>query len=295
MAKGSQGSQGPMATDRGTLPRGPLTSTGQRTAPAAGRGGRRPPGAPRERKMMLAALAALLVAGGAAASGLLMIKTSHRVAAIEISKEIGAGQPIPASALQEVQVSADSGLSYVAWGERSQVTQYYANGPIPPGTLLTARMVIRATSLTTGRELLGLTLKPGQVPGNLQIGDHVDIYDTSVSSNQCPGIPGGTLTHDAIVTNLILPSGSGGNPNVAVDVALNPADAGQVACAAANDYAAIGILPSGGQLPQPSASPSPTGVQPSVPGRTGGKRRHGLAPTPSAPASPTAPAVPGTG
>jgi hypothetical protein len=242
---------------------------------------------------MLAALAALLVAGGAAASGLLMIKTSHRVAAIEISQQVSAGQPIPASALQEVQVSADSGLPYVSWSERAQVTQYYAGVSIPAGTLLTARMVVRTSDVTTGRAVLGLTLKPGQVPGNMHIGDHVDLFDTNTAAtNSCPGLPGSPLTQDAIVTNMVGPGSSSGN-NVTVDVAIHPSDAGQVACNAANGWTAIAILPAGAQLPMPTASPSPAGVQPSVPARTGAKRKRAVTPASSAP--PTAPAVPRTG
>ncbi|HEX9358164.1 MAG TPA: hypothetical protein VF933_30650, partial [Streptosporangiaceae bacterium] len=103
------------------------------TAPA----GRRLPGAPRERKPALAALAVLLILGGALGAGLLVIQGSKRVAAIEISQQIGAGQRIPLSAMQQVQIAAGSGLAYVPWAEASQVTRFYAVSAIPQGTLLT--------------------------------------------------------------------------------------------------------------------------------------------------------------
>lgn len=286
-----------MATDRTTLPRGPFPNSQQRIATPPT--GRRLPGAPRERRPVLAALAVLLIAGGAAVSALLVVQTGHRVSAIEISQSIGAGQPIPLSAMQEVQISADGGLAYVAWSERDQVTQYFAGAAIPPGTLLTAKMVVRANNLTSGRQVIGLTLKPGQVPGALQIGDHVDIYDTNTTTqNSCPGLPGATLTRDAIITNLVQPSSSSGSSNIGVDIAINPADAGLVTCNAANNWAAVGIMPQGTQT-QPSSTPSIPAPQGSGPARAGAKKRRTGVPTaaatPTVPVSPTTPAPPGTG
>ena len=295
-----------MATDRSTLKRGPYPNAEQRpTAPS----GRRMPSAPRERKPVLAVLALLLVAGGAAASGLLVIKTGHKVPAIEISQEVGAGQRIPLTAMQEVQVAADGGFSYVAWSERHQVARYYAGAMIPAGTLLTARMVVPANHVTAGRQVLGLTLKPGQVPVGLKVGDHIDIYDTNTTTqNSCPGLPGATLTRDAIVTGLALPNSSSGNNNVGVDIALDPPDAGQVACNAANGWAAIGVVPVvGGNQSQPSVSPSRPGAQ--QPGRVKGRKHRTASPaapatplpatslpaTPAASATPSGPAQPGTG
>ncbi len=284
-----------MATDRSTLPRGPYPNAQQRTAvPPAGR---HLPGAPRERRPALAALAVLLIAAGAAVSALLVVRTGHRVPAIEISQEVGAGQSIPLNAMQEVQISSDSGLKYVAWSERVQVTQYFAGAAIPAGTLLTAKMVVRANNLTAGRQVVALSLKAGQIPTALQIGDHVDIYDTNTATqSSCPGLPAATLTQDAIVTNLTLPSSSSGESNVGVDVAINPADAGLVTCNASNNWAAVGVLPPGGQN-QPAATPSAPVPQRSGPARIGGRHRAAVPPvaTPTGPASPTAPAPPGTG
>ena len=281
-----------MATDRSTLPRGPYPNADQRTPTAPT--GRRPPSAPRERKPVLAALAVVLVAGGAAASALLVVRTSHRVAAIEISQEVGAGQRIPLGAMQEVQVASGTALSYVSWSARTQVARYYAGAAIPAGTLLTAKMVVPASNVTAGRQVLGLTLKPGQVPAALKIGDHVSIYDTNTSGqnpssqnpssqSSCPGLPGAAPTRDAIVTGLALPGGTSGTNAVGVDVALNPPDAGQVACNAANGWAAIAILPAGGKQVTPAAAAPAAGAPPPLGARTGGKKRRAAAPATSAP------------
>jgi hypothetical protein len=161
--------------------------------------GRRLPSAPRERKPALAALAVLLIIGGALGAGFLVIQSGKRVAAIEISQQIGAGQQIPLSAIQQVQITAGSGLAYVPWAEASQVARYFTISTIPPGTLLTRQMVATTGTSVAGRAVLGLALKDGQLPHGLQDGDHVDVYQVSDAQETCPGGSGGTLAADAVV------------------------------------------------------------------------------------------------
>src|ERR1700729_2919502 len=104
-----------MPSDRGTLPRSLAGSDDQHTIwpEATAPSGRRLPSAPRERKPALAALAILLIVGCALGTGLLVVQSGKRVAAIEVSREIGSGQRIPLSALTEVQIASDTGVSYV--------------------------------------------------------------------------------------------------------------------------------------------------------------------------------------
>jgi len=104
-----------MVSDRSTLPRGAVSDQQAAWAEPTAPGGRRMPSAPRERKPALAALAVLLVALGAVAAGYLVLSAGHRVGAVEVVQQIGQGERIPASALREVQIATDSGISYVAW------------------------------------------------------------------------------------------------------------------------------------------------------------------------------------
>ena len=237
-----------MPSDRSTLqrgmPGGDHSAWQEPTLPT----GRRLPSAPRERKPALAALAVLLILGCALGTGFLVIQSGKRVGAIEISKEIGAGQRIPASAMQEVQIASNSGLSYVPWSQVSQVSRFYAANPIPSGTLLTDAMVASSTTSTAGRALEGLALKDGQLPRDLQVGQHIDIYAVSDSSEDCPGKPGTTLAPNAIVTAILTPEVNSGTSAIAdVEVALAPADAGAVACNASNGIVGIAVLPNGGR------------------------------------------------
>src|SRR5947209_19308313 len=104
-----------MVSDRGTLPRGAVADQQASWAEPTAPGGRRMPSAPRERKPALAALAVLLVALGAVAAGYLVINAGHRLGAVEITQQVGQGQRIPASAIKEVQINADSDVPHVAW------------------------------------------------------------------------------------------------------------------------------------------------------------------------------------
>ena len=289
-----------MPRDRATLPRGLAGSNDQHTpwpeptAPA----GRRLPGAPRERKPALAALAVLLILGGALGAGLLVIQGSKRVAAIEISQQVGAGQRIPLSAMEQVQIAAGSGLAYVPWAEASQVTRFFTVSAIPPGTLLTREMVATSGAPVAGKAILGLALKDGQLPHGLTDGDHIDIYQVSDAQDSCPGGSGGTLAADAIVLAIGAPSVTSGSTAIAdVEVALNPSDAGAVACNASNGIVGIAVLPDGGRGAAAAAGAGAgSGLGSAAPARPGPGSTLG---TPTPPAGPggtgSAPASPGTG
>jgi hypothetical protein len=235
-----------MSGDRGTLARGATPTAQERedswprpTAPA----NRRAPRAARERKPALAALALLLIVGGALGTAYLVVQNGHRVAAIEITQPLGAGQRIPPGALREVEIAPGAGLGYVPWSEAGQVTQFYAATAIPPGTLLSGAMVARANNLAAGKAVVGLALKDGQLPDGLQAGDHVDVYEVSDAAQSCPGTAGGVLATGAVVLGISAPTAAASQSAIDVRVALNPAAAGAVACNAANGNVGVAMLP----------------------------------------------------
>ena len=273
-----------MSSDRGTVQRSPVTGSG--AGPQAGwqaptmPAGRRLPTAPRERKPVLAALAVLLILGGALGAGYLVTKSSKQVQAIEITQQIGAGQRIPMSAMQQVPVPDGTQVGSVAWVYASQVTRYYAAVTIPPGTLLNKAMVATSNRSTAGRDVIGLALKDGQLPRGLQAGDHVDIFfvQNSTQADGCPGTPGALLSGNAIVLGITAPSVTAGSQDADVQVAVSPADAGAVACAAANGIAGLTVRPPGAR----------TGSDPGAGGQAGqGGPGSESSPSPSAPVSPS--------
>jgi hypothetical protein len=232
-----------MPGDRGTLTRGAQPAQDNERRRPTAPGSRRPPQVARERKPALAALALLLIAGGALGAGYLVLQNSHRVAAVEITQQLGAGERIPPAALREVDIAAGSGLSYVPWSQAGQVTQFYAATAIPPGTLLTSPMVARVNGLAVGKAVVGLALKDGQLPDGLKAGDHVSLYQVSDATQSCPGTPGSTLASKAVVLGIGVPPAAIGSSSIDVRVALDPAVAGAVTCNAANNNVAVAVLP----------------------------------------------------
>jgi hypothetical protein len=213
---------------------------GEATAPAA----RRMPTTPRERKPVLAVLAVLLIVGGALAAGTLVIKSGQRIGAIEVVQQVSQGEQIPSDALQEVQISADSGVSYVSWQFAGELSQYFAATPIPKGTLLNNGMLTKTNALPADKAEVGLALKDGQVPGALQAGDTIDVYSTASASGGCPGKPGATLTSDASVISVSPSASASGMTDVVI--AMGTESVGPVVCSTANGSAAIAIMPRGG-------------------------------------------------
>jgi hypothetical protein len=229
-----------MASDRGTLPRpGPGAEQAPWAEPAAGR---RLPSAPRERKPALFALAILLVALGAGAAGLLVIRAGAKVPVIEIVQQVNNGARIPAAALEEVSISASSGISAVPWNEAGQVEADYAATTIPVGTLLTENMVTRKSSIGAKDDIVGLSLKAGQFPGTLQPGDRVEAF---AIGSACAVTAGAVLTKSAEVTSIAGGAEVAGSA-AAVTVAVPAGDAAAMTCAAANGNVGLTLLPGSG-------------------------------------------------
>ena len=217
------------------------------------------PSAPRERKPALAALAVLLVALGAVAAGYLVINAGHRVGAVEITQQVGQGQRIPASAIKEVEIASNSGINYVAWQYANRVAGVYAAVQIPAGTLLTSAMTTATNNLAQGKVQVGLSLKPGQAPANLLIGQSVEAFGVGTGSG-CGAAAaggggsgtgggngsgaGGPIT-TGIIASVIGSTASNGS-TAAVTLAVPDADAGVLACYASAGDVAIALTPGSG-------------------------------------------------
>ena len=254
----STGDRDLMVSDRGTLPRGAVADQQASWAEPTAPGGRRMPSAPRERKPALAALAVLLVALGAVAAGYLVISAGHRVGAVEITQQVGQGQRIPASAIKEVEIASNSGINYVAWQYANRVAGVYAAVQIPAGTLLTSAMTTATNNLAAGKVQVGLSLKPGQAPGNLLIGQTVEAFGVGTGSGCGATAGGGTggtgggngtgpgvpITTGVIAS--VFGSTAANGSTAAVTLAVPDADAGVLACYASAGDVAIALTPGSG-------------------------------------------------
>ncbi|MFG1698283.1 hypothetical protein [Nonomuraea sp. NPDC049309] len=207
-------------------------------ANAAGLSGpasRKLPVPPRERKPALAALAVLLILGGALATTMLVLNSGNRVSAIRVTQQVGAGQKIPESALEEVKI-ANTGIDFIAWSHRKKVAETFATVTLLPGTLLTERMTAKASSeLREGKATVGLSLKAGQIPAGVEEGDRVQVIFVPSRSSQGESR---VLAANALVFEVSerAKNSASGQITVVVDAAAAPeivaaASAGEVAVA----------------------------------------------------------------
>ncbi|MBP2704730.1 hypothetical protein JOL79_12990 [Microbispora sp. RL4-1S] len=219
-------------------------------APAAERPGlsgpasRKLPVPPRERKPALAALAVLLILGGALATTLLVMRSGDRVSAVQIVEQVNAGQPVPKSALREVEI-ADTGIGYVAWRYSDRVTRTYAAVTLLPGTLLTEQMVTaRGDEAGPGKAKVGLALKAGQMPTDLVKGDLVQVIYVPAQGRDSGSAQQRVLAPAARVAGVGLPgrTGSSGLVSVIVDTSVAPT----VALYASSGEIALVELPGAG-------------------------------------------------
>lgn len=230
-----------MASDRGTLPRSGVASVdqqapwGEPTLPA----GRRMPSAPRERKPLLAVVALMLILVGGAGAALLVIRSGQKVAAVEVSQQVSAGQQFTTGDLTEVQVPS-TGLNYVPWNQAGQVLNFVAKTTIPAGTLLIPAMLTSSANSLAGKDRVGVALKAGTMPLSLDVGDQVELYALA-RSDACQTIANTVLEPDAQV----LAVSSTGAGSALITVAVSPETAGQLLCAAAAGTLGAVLLPGG--------------------------------------------------
>ncbi|WP_329251172.1 hypothetical protein OG417_06530 [Actinoallomurus sp. NBC_01490] len=214
--------------------------------------GQRIPVPRRERKPAMAALAVLLIVGGALISAYLVMASGQRVPVISIAQQVAAGQRIPASALREVQVSSTGGLDYIPWGDRAKVTQTFATVTLVKGALLTNGMISTGSSVAKGTVVVGLALKPGQLPaGGLQPGDRVALYAVSSQGGQSGTQSGTVLAPVATVYDVVQPGQNDIQADqVAVSVTVPVDQAPEVTQASSAGAVAVALLPAGEKAPQ---------------------------------------------
>jgi hypothetical protein len=255
----------------------PVTTSSDRKTDTAGRpslgaaAGQRIPVPRRERKPAMAALAVLLIVGGALVSAYLVMASGRRVPVISVAQPVAAGQRIPASALREVQVSATGGLDYIPWGDRAKVTETFATVTLVKGALLTNGMITNDSSVGKGSVVVGLALKPGQLPaGGLRPGDRVALYAVSSQGGQSGAQSGTLLASAATVYDVVQPSQNDiQSDQIAVSVAVPAGQAPAVTQASSAGAVAVALLPAGEKAPQTPPKQPPVQQQPSATPRNG--------------------------
>jgi hypothetical protein len=203
---------------------------------------------PRRRSPMLAALGVLLVVLGALGAWVIVGALTSSGACLAVAQDAPVGTKITAAHLRVVQVNSPVGLAPIKAAERDTVIGRYAKVDLVPGTLLTAAQLTDTAFPGPGENLVGLELKPSQLPGQaLRRGDKVLLVitpdqravnvDPKASSAQPLTTP---PTVKATVVNVGAPQTDG---QVVVDVVLPQADGPTVVALAAQGRIALAVTP----------------------------------------------------
>jgi len=191
---------------------------------------------PRRRRWGLFALGVVLVVVCAVVAYLLVVTAGVTRPYLAVMHRVPYGATLRDSDLTVVNVNPAAGLTPIPAGQRDQVVGKHAAADLFPGTLLTRDQLTDLAIPAPGQQLVGIELKPAQLPARtLQPGDAVilvvvppsslaGVPDPQASSNTQP------VTITATVAGAAPPEANG---NVRVDVAVAQSDGPTVAAMAA--------------------------------------------------------------
>ena len=237
------------------LDRGPTGTT----EPATPRTQSRLPAAGSSRRPMVVVASAFVVFASIAVFTSVYSSATRQQAVIVVTHDIQQGQVITSSDLGQARVSIAGGVVPVPVAEASELNGKRASVTIPAGSLLVSSDLTTAPQVAPGNAIVGLSLKPGQLPSEgVKTGDQVMVVQTaspgtavgSVGSlSGSGGVAGGAagvLVPEAPVFQTAAPSaaaGDGASELVSIEVSATLAAA--VTTAAVADQVSLVLLPAG--------------------------------------------------
>jgi hypothetical protein len=187
----------------------------------------------------LIAVGILLMVGCGLIAAVLQLRATSKTAVLAVAHQIPAGQVVRSSDLATVEISGGAGLSAIAARDEPSVVGKTAAVSLMPGTLMTRSQLALDTSVSKGKVVIGLALKPGQIPtSHLKAGDDVLVLATGAAAQLATGEPGAgnsevqgaVLVRRALVYGV--DGGSRNGDNTAVSILIDEADAPAVGAAA---------------------------------------------------------------
>ncbi|MEU9447159.1 hypothetical protein [Streptomyces sp. NPDC048277] len=229
--------------------------SGRSAGPAQPSVGDRLPTAPRERKPALAALAVLLILLGALGATTLVLQAGNRIEVIKVTADIQPGESVSNSNVTSVMVAADDSINYVKWSQLATLKTFKAKTTIYKDTVVMGQMFDKGSTLAAGKAVVGLSLKEGQYPAGLKVGDVVAAYRVSSNGSSTTGSSsssssaGGDSPIVGQAKVSYVPDGKSGDSefvsstNLAVTLTVNSDDAAALAQAAATNSVALVLVP----------------------------------------------------
>lgn len=204
----------------------------------------------RRRRPGVLALAAALIAAGAVGNYWYWTQNGQRSPVLVMARDVPAGTVIQDADLAEASVALDPALKAIGTSQRAEVVGKRAAVELLPGVLLAPGQITTRTLVRQGEQLVGLNLKPGQMPDSpLKPEDQVQVVFTGDSGAAAPGKNGkpgqdGPVTVDARIVRVGSKQDSTGQQ--VIDVAVTSADGPRLAAQAAAGNVALAVKAAGG-------------------------------------------------
>ena len=222
-----------------TIPNVAISPNGQGLAPP-GRGGV---------NVGRIALGVLLVVGLSAGFAYTYSQAGQRRSVLAVARPVPAGQELVAGDLKEALVSVDPALRPVPANRQASVIGRSAAVALVPGTLLSEAQLATGPLVPSGRDIVGLSLKAGQVPLGVRVGDRVIVIRTPTNPTSGNGSTVNEVVAPILAANgqvLAVDTASATNGGTTVlSVVVDSRNAASVAAAAASGQASLVI--EGGQ------------------------------------------------
>ena len=235
-------------------PAGPAAATASATTSA---GPVRLSAVARRRRPALWLLSAALIAGGALLAVDAARSAGHKIAVLVAVHDVGAGERIEAADLAVVHVSTDPGLKTIPAANQPAVVGAVASVDLKAGSLLLDSELSGTGVPSTGTVVIGIALKPGQLPARgLTRGDRVLVVNTpspdqggsaqpsgSQQTQTPPGAsqPASPASFGAVVQDST--PGPAADGSTLVDVVAEQNTAAALASDAASGHVALLLLP----------------------------------------------------
>lgn len=201
------------------------------------------PGPGRNVNLGRMALGVLLVVGLSAWFAMAYSQAGQRHAVLALARDVPAGQALVAEDLTEALVSADPALTPVPAAREASIIGRAPAVPLVKGTLLSEAQLATGPLVPAGRNIVGLSLKAGQVPLGVRVGDRVMVIRTATNPTNAGGTataepPPPIVSRNAQVLAVDAASVTN-NGTTVVAVVVDAGDSGAVAAAAASGQASL--------------------------------------------------------
>jgi len=201
---------------------------------------------PRRRRPAFVALAVALLAGGGGIGAAMIAATDSRAPVLAITRPVPLGAVLTSADLTRARVGADPALHPVPAGELASVVGRRAAVPLRAGTLLTRDEITAVMAPAPGQQLLGLALKPGQLPAQgVGPGARVLLVSTPAGGDTAGGRSGNPAVAVRIAGTVHAVTTSAGGGVVVVDLLVADRDATAAAQAASTGNVALLVQPAG--------------------------------------------------